>query len=285
MFCKKVNIPYEVFAFAQVESYNGGYVNGFNAGDIKLTPFRLNNLLSSRMSATEFTYAASALVNMSMLKYGRPDWLAMGGTPLNEAIVAAFELIPNFQKKYKLQVVNTVFLTDGDGHTVSEYYFHNDQGQQVSKQLSLHSWDDVVRRVVITDPVTKVQEHIKTLNGKTQTSALIKMLKHRANCNVLGFFIVSGRDFYRYGQEFYPPGIDFSAIKAEFRKNKYQVVTKAGFDEYYILRSEGLDTEDDEGFVVNKNATTRGLVSAFSKYAGNRVNNRVVLNRFIGMIA
>jgi hypothetical protein len=26
-------------------------------------------------------------------------------------------------------------------------------------------------------------------------------------------------------------------------------------------------------------------VSAFSKFAGNRLNNRVVLNRFIGMIA
>jgi hypothetical protein len=27
------------------------------------------------------------------------------------------------------------------------------------------------------------------------------------------------------------------------------------------------------------------LVSAFSKYAGNRLSNRVVLNRFIGMIS
>jgi len=27
------------------------------------------------------------------------------------------------------------------------------------------------------------------------------------------------------------------------------------------------------------------LVSAFSKYAGNRLNNRVVLNRFVGMIS
>ena len=66
---------------------------------------------------------------------------------------------------------------------------------------------------------------------------------------------------------------------------KYKIITNAGFDEYYLLRSEGLDTDDDVEFHVKENATTRGLVSAFSKYAGNRLSNRVVLNRFIGMIA
>ena len=63
------------------------------------------------------------------------------------------------------------------------------------------------------------------------------------------------------------------------------VITNAAFDEYYLLRSEGLDTEDQGDFEVKENATTRGLVSAFSKYAGNRLSNRVVLNRFIGLIS
>ena len=63
------------------------------------------------------------------------------------------------------------------------------------------------------------------------------------------------------------------------------MVTSSGYDEYYLLRSEGLDTEEDSEFEVKENATTRGLVSAFSKYTGNRLSSRVVLNRFIGMIA
>ena len=75
------------------------------------------------------------------------------------------------------------------------------------------------------------------------------------------------------------------ALKIKFRKEKSMVITNAGFDEYYLLRSEGLDVEDEAEFVVKENATTRGLVSAFSKYTKNRLSNRVVLNRFIGMIA
>ena len=46
-----------------------------------------------------------------------------------------------------------------------------------------------------------------------------------------------------------------------------------------------LNTEDDAELTVKENATTRGLVSAFTKYSSNRVSSRVVLNRFIGLIS
>ena len=62
-------------------------------------------------------------------------------------------------------------------------------------------------------------------------------------------------------------------------------MNSTGFDDYYVLRSTGLDIDEDAEFEVRENATTRGLVSAFSKYAGNRINNRVILNRFIGLIS
>ena len=113
------------------------------------------------------------------------------------------------------------------------------------------------------------------------------MLKVRTNCNIVGFYVLSGRNLGRELYHFYPNAgyQTIDKIKYEFRKNKSMVVTNAGFDEYYLLRSEGLDTDDDVTFEVKENTTTRGLVSAFSKFAGNRLNNRVVLNRFIGLIS
>ena len=78
---------------------------------------------------------------------------------------------------------------------------------------------------------------------------------------------------------------EIDRIKSEFVKNKYAISTNTGFDDYYILRGASLDTDDDAELEFNKNATTRGMVSAFSKYAGNRLNNRVILNKFISWIA
>ena len=287
MFCKKVNIPYEVYAFTS--EHSDKYSVDFKVGDLDLHGFKLMNLLSSKMSASEFTYACSALVHCSEPRAVRPHWMHLGGTPLYESVIAAMKIIPEFQKNYKLQIVNTVFLTDGEGNPVRSVYFTNDKGLRASgynnPDLDLGGAYGKEKVFVIRDPITKNEEKIYQPYGPELMSAYIKLLKARTQCNVIGFYVLSGREFGRVAHTFYPRVSDHMKLKAEFRKEKYKIVTNAGFDEYYLLRSEGLDTDDDTEFHVRENATTRGLVSAFSKYAGNRLSNRVVLNRFIGLIA
>lgn len=284
MFCKKVNIPYDVYAFASPESYGShNYEIEPKKGDIASAPFYLMNLLSSRMTAGEFTKAAKILTVMSNHTRYIPHFMGMGGTPLNEAVIAAMEIIPTFQKQYKLQIVNAVFLTDGEGHTIRSTYDIDEMGKitRVGKDYGRDNFGLIIR-----DPLTKQQEIIDNIyNCAKHTAAYVKLLKARTNCNVLGFYVISGREFGRKIYDFYPRTANYDTIKASFRKTKYAVVTTAGFDEYYVLRSEALDTDDDNTFEVKQNATTRGLVSAFAKYAGGRVANRVVLNRFIGMIS
>jgi hypothetical protein len=284
MFCKKVNIPYDVYAFASPESFNSlQYQIPPKKGDIASNPFYLMNLLSSKMSAGEFTKAAKILTFIANNQRYTPTFMAMGGTPLNEAVIAAMEIIPAFQKHYKLQIVNSVFLTDGEGHTLRQTYDMSDDGKylRIGKDYGLDNFGLIIR-----DPITKHQEIVDNIyNCANHTGAYVKLLKARTNCNVLGFYVISGREFGRKIYDFYPRTANYETIKASFRKTKFAVVTTAGFDEYYILRSEALNTEEDSTFEVKENATTRGLVSAFSKYAGGRVANRVVLNRFIGMIS
>jgi len=287
MFCKKVNIPYEVYAFTS--EHHDKYSVDIKVGDLDLHAFKLMNLLSSKMSASEFTYACSALVYCSGPRACRPYWFHLGGTPLYEAVISAMKIIPEFQKNYKLQIVNTVFLTDGEGNPVRNVHYIDNTGRPRTGynnvDLDYDSAYGKDRVLVIRDPVTKNEQKVYHPYGPELMAAYIKLLKARTQCNVIGFYVLSGREFGRVAHTFYPRASDHMKLKAEFRKEKYKIITNVGFDEYYLLRSEGLDTDDDVEFHVKENATTRGLVSAFSKYAGNRLSNRVVLNRFIGMIA
>ncbi len=292
MFCKKVNIPYEVYAFTS--EYNDDtkvdvFKSGFKIGDLALQNFNLLNLLSSKMSASEFTYACSALVHIVTPRAYRPNWLQQGGTPLTEAIISAMKIVPEFQKDYKLQIVNTVFLTDGEGHSIRSVYCNDSYGNPNTgynnSELDGSGFHRRDKVLVIRDPITKNQEIVEQSYSRNLTAAYIKLLKARTNCNVVGFYVLSGREFGRESHNFFPSSVDHQKLKAEFRKDKYKVVTSAGYDEYYLLRAEGLDTDEDVEFQVKENATTRGLVNAFSKYAGNRLSNRVVLNRFVGMIS
>jgi hypothetical protein len=255
------------------------------------------NVFSSKMSASEYSFACSAMLYMSELRNNRyrnscPDFMDLSGTPLNESIIAAMEIIPKFQKQYKLQIVNTVFLTDGDGHRLTDVYLESPYGGLTHGDAN--SYDESggyarrsTRVFTIRDPKTKNEETITEFTYKKVTAAYLKLLKARTGCNVIGFFILSGRDFNKNLRDFYDTAssLHIEKIKSEFRKNKNHVITNAGYDEYYLIKSNSLDTDEDVEFEVKENATTRSLATAFSKFAGNRISNRIVLNRFIGMIA
>jgi hypothetical protein len=297
MFCKKVNIPYEVFAFAN----NGSnlkfkqYSPDSKKGEMVFLGFRLLNMLSSRMSASEFKYAASELVGMASNYRYIPNWMSMDSTPMYQAILSAMDFIPKFQKNYRLEIVNTIFLTDGESDrcrgvgvpssTNKDIIVSSGYQTLITRQNGEYV-DSRNINVVVTDPVTKHQESFRAYDERSGlTESLVKLLKARTGCNVLGFYVLSGREFTRNGDRFFPLASDFNAIKTKFRKDNSVVVTNGGFDEYYLLRSDGLDTDDDEEFDTTGKTTTRSLVTAFTKYTGKRHNNRVILNRFIGMIA
>lgn len=277
MFCKKVNIPYEVYAFTS--GHRSTKRIPPKKGDMIFDDFLLMNLLSNRMSAIEYSYAASALMAFSTRNI-RPDWFSLSGTPLNEAVISAMEIVPKFRKNNKLQVVNTVFLTDGEGQKNLNVY--NSVGGSEYTRNSKASF-------IIRDPVTKHEVSVKEPAwSRDLTSAYVKLLKERTQSHVVGFYILSGREFGHNISKIEDREISLfeqNEMKAQFRKNKYKVVTTEGYDEYYLLYAEGLDTDDDVEFEVKENATTRGFVSAFSKFSNNRKANRVVLNRFIGLIA
>jgi hypothetical protein len=283
LFCKKMNIPYDVYAFIEDTDTENLVRQVPKENDMHFKSYGLMNLLSSRMSSAEFTYACSSLVCMAGLSKVRssfPYWMHMQGTPLNQAIVHAMTIVPEFQKKNKLQIVNTIFLTDGESNNSNRYY-------QKDPYYGLTDTHMKCERLVIRDPVTKHEQKIDNRSSYStqQTNALIRLLKARTGSNVVGFYVINGRDFNRKVHEWFPKQMNHEEMKDNFRKTKYAILENTGYDEYYILRSNGLDTDEDSTFEVKENSTFRGIASAFTKYNNGKHNSRVVLNRFIGLIA
>ena len=277
LFCKKVQIPFEVYAFS--DSCNGDKkdLQKPQIGDIKTSKFCLLNILSSRMNNPQFNTMANALLNRVWNWYSDYDnydtSLAynyqLGGTPLNEAILAAMKIVPEFQQKSKLQIVNTVFLTDGEGHRLSS----------VIKENGMYEYGE---KVIIRDPKTKAQVVNIISHGTEPSEAFLKLLKQTTGCNVVGFRIASKRELRGFLDEYTIPNLE--SLTKEFGKNKSVVVPSNGFDEYYFLSSSSLDV-DDSGLEVSSNTSTRSLVKAFRDYNKSHFGSRVILNRFIKMIS
>lgn len=295
MFCKKVNIPFDVYAFSTSKLLHQTNLEAQKpkVGDLAVHHFTLLNILSHKMSANEFTKMASYLLDYGTGRRGTcsnmepPEILQLGGTPLNEAVIAAFKVIPKFRTENRLEIVNTVFLTDGEGSSL--YGRIDDINGERYKWSSIDSnWK---MRSFFRDPITKASVEVTETSGygsrgAAQTTALLKLLKQRTDANVVGFYVAKVRDV-RHALVMYSPKSEERKIEsrvAEFRKNNFTYLNNVGYDEYYFIRSDKLDTDEDDEFEVSS-TTTRGLVSAFSKYTSNRVSNRIVLNRFINLIA
>ena len=272
LFCKKVSIPFEVYAFSDAYSrsvacFDQDLEINYKHGDLMLRHVTLMNILSSRMNSVELTFAGSALLS-KVYDTSYYEMMHLGSTPLNETITAAMDLIPKFQKKYKLQVVNTVFLTDGEGHGLNTVA--TPEGR---KRIS---------NIVLRDPVTSASMRYN-LTSIDNSKAFLFLLKQRTGCNIIGFRILSTRHAKEYLFSAYKGG-NIEPILNDFRKTKSTVIKSAGFDEYYLLREDKMSTDEDDGLEI-KSTTTRGLVSAFKNYTKGHIQNRVILNRFIGLIS
>lgn len=309
LFCKKINIPFDVYGFSthltlenalnlQEKGNNVGSLKDPQKGDMFIQNFSLLHLLSSKMKVREFTKMCSILLGVGE-KISRiakpndenltdmivPNILSLSGTPLNETIIAAFQIIPEFKEKNKVQIVNTVFLTDGEGSPI--YGTHDP-----SRNDYVEGFNTYRNRLIFRDAKAKSTIEVidsignPSSNGVDMTVALLKLLKQSTDSNIVGFYITPSNSaraaVANYITKEEKKSLD--TFMSEFRKQKYVIMENAGFDEYYFIRSNNLAIEDEDDFTVSSN-TTRALVTAFSKYTTNRILNRVVLNRFIQLIA
>ena len=141
-FCRKVNIPFEVYAFTY--EWNRRFLDP-DEHDYDPTAveekcvkeenkfvfhkrFSLLNMLSSRANTKNFDRQCLNLFRigyfMNMYGVTTPAGLDLSGTPLNETIIALHEIIPTFKQMTGVQKINTVILTDGESNNIELQCFH-----------------------------------------------------------------------------------------------------------------------------------------------------------------
>ena len=310
-FCNRVKIPFEVYAFT--DAWNGSRYYGneegvtkiqdFKSGDMIINDVKLLNYFSSKMNKNDQDEMMDYLWKMCQAWVGFRDWrndgypitppkkLTLGGTPLNHAIVTAMDILPKYKKETGVQRLNTVFLTDGYSHTVQKKYIVIDDKKT----------DDYVSSTfvqsVVTDPITNttiIQESNSGFRRRhvSQTTMLLKLLKKRVpDMNILGFFIAgSGRKGY-VKKDIIMDEMNCSWEEAgtylkEINKNKVLVNSKKeGYDEHYLMPGgEKLDIESGD-LDVEVGASKANLKRAFVKASKGKVTSRVLLNKFIQMVA
>ena len=282
-FCRKVQIPFEVYAFTNEYRrkdqwhYKHHYERKEGVFHIE-DEFNLMNLFTSKVNGKTLE---DQMINIwrivtsfkEVTGYLYPDRLILSGTPLNEALVALHQILPKFQKENKLEKVQCIVLTDGE-----------------SNPLPYHK---TVQRHWESEPYLgcrNIKPHCTFLRdrkvGKTYkigyryhdfTDVLLNNLKDRfPSTNFIGIRVLSPRDansFMRLYKE------DHSK---EWKKNRSFIIQGSGYDAYFALSSTTLaqDAEFDPGFMPTK----AEIKKAFVKSLKTKKLNKRVLGEFIELV-
>ena len=307
MFCKRVNIPFEVFLFTDRyysesrdtgETYSRWTHKEIRYGDLVINGFHLLNMFSSRMRAAELH---SAYINMTAIAgsyerkwnyYGGgyhsiPDKYDLGGTPLNNSLFAMNDFIPYFKTKNNVQIVNMVYLTDGESGGSNTYWTpgrtEKDDGRsrETSHFGRYYSSGGKRPKTFIRDLETKKEYLFDDGRGR-MTALLVEILRDKHDINIVNFFLIERLkrwDFTRWTN-------DPESSMKEFRKEKSVVYRDVeGWSSLYIMKG-GRDLQTEEKILEIGEDATRGQIrKAFSKFSKGRLENKKLLSQFVDMVA
>ena len=291
-FCRKVNIPFEVYAFTldahsymELQPHHPPVYDRVAGVIAPENSFRLMNFFTSK---TNNRVLEEQLKNIwcACWSYQKrsgvvPPHLDLSGSPIGESLMALHSLIPDFQAKNKLQKVNVIFLTDGEGYqnsvTVERKGSYSDSPSYVGNTK--------YPRTAIRDRKTgRVYSSLDYDNFPRYAKVLLQTVKDKfPTVNVINFRITPGRDFAMC-HRWYGTGVEnYEKVKGEFRKQGCVQFQDTGFDQFNVIAANSL--AQDEEFSVPDNATKAQIKSSFSKMLGKKKTNKKLLSNFITTIA
>lgn len=280
-FCKKVGIPFDVYAFgagfdhAIFPKVGNRDRIALNDSINEINPrVDLLHIMSSRSSVRDLQDAFRFCLTATRYNYNTNLPFGLGGsTPLDSTVVIARDIINDFRKATKVQIVNTVFLTDGDATDNLCAY----------GTLGNKYWNGpTILREGHREWATENAHH------SGGTGLLLRWLKDQTQANTIGIFI-TGRFGYA-SHHFDPSNTEETrrAAEKQFKSDGWTGIKGLGFDQYFVMSGISAQTEAAMRDFQSKNGavmTATQIKNAYIKAVEKRNGARGLIHRFVKIVA
>ena len=299
-FCKKVQIPFDIYAFTNDYWYQTSYdyatqtrtkpqhIQKAKAGQVQLcSHFRLLNLVSSNgrngkdLEAQLKNFWRLVVGESAYSGYSLPAGYGLSGTPLHEAAISLTAVIPDFQKRNKVQKTNVIILTDGESASIN---FYTDQ-KYGSRLGTRYVGADCILRDRKTGRVyPRFDNGGYYGNSDKITKVFLQNVRDRfPDVNLIGIRLVNGRglnDTYRADE----CKIPYDEVQKQWKKNKSaELVEHLGYQALYLMGTDSLSANSE--FDVDEDATSKEIGTAFKKALAKKGVNKKMLTSFATLIS
>ncbi len=307
-FCKKVQIPFQVFAFTNEWNHYREWDDDYSwTGRTDLPNHHEEKdhmvRIESQFSMVEFLTSdckksdlEKQMLNIwrlttpltqhfrwdNTIMYQCPRKLSLSGTPLNEALVSLNQLIPQFKKATGVQKVQCVTLTDGEAHPLTYSYRFEFKDHPERNYMGHRS---VMNGSVFIRDKSNGKTYYCNSHSHELTTALLNQLRGRfTDVNFIGIRVMDGRDANSFIRRYMDWDFDkVQHIQSAWKKDKSLKLTDVGYHAYFGLSSHALG--NDTEFAVKEDATKAQIKSAFKKSLNGKKMNKKVLSQFMEFIA
>jgi len=291
-FCRKVNIPFRVYAFQSgyVDRHSIGIGEDYNENSIHLSKdFRLLEFFSSQMNCKQLDMQMKYIWQQAWGQHSsinHPSY-HLGGTPLGEAVICMRDAVKKLKRLEKVQKVNVITLTDGEAnplcYTTTPFPEGHYCAGKVNTEYFCHNRNKIF---ILRDPITGYSRRFDT-NPYNTTSEIVSFHKEITDYNWIGIRLCSKGELSRFLCNYLDHQEVDSALK-HWTKEKFTSVTnKTGFTKQFFMPNQyiGGGTEDLDVKTKGEIATKAELQRAFKKHMGSKMTNKTILNAFIEQIA
>ena len=292
-FCKKVNIPFEVYAFTNEHPPVGDTFHRLayeKKEGLALVPecFSMMNLFTSKTRNKELEVQMKSIFRLACLfghqvytQYHMPIGMNLSGTPLNEALISLHQILPQFKNENNVEKVQCVILTDGESAPL-----------QYSKEFE-RDWENqpfmgskyISDRCILRNRKTGHTYSCEGLgNWADTTDLLLQDLRQTfLTINFIGIRVLANRDAGQFVRQYAGyEGDAYEKIMGRWKKEKSFTIKNSGYHSYFGLSATALANEDE--FEVQQDATKAQIKRAFVKSLRTKKMNKKILGEFIELV-
>jgi len=289
-FCKKLSIPFEVYAFTT--SWGLGHQQ-YKPKENQIgtyCTFHLMNLITSKVNTATLDLhmkhiyrIASCFCSKSYMNgFTIPSSLSLSGTPLNETLLCLYNIIPQFQKTTKVHKVQCVILTDGECSNLPMHQLN------VTNRLSLHNiggncyLKDVKLKTTYKFP--DVSPHSYYSSDHEFTNVILRNLRDNfPTVNFIGIRLLEPYSSTNFIAKYSETNKDRQEHLDQWKRTKSCSIKTKGYHTYFGLNSNSLS--DNSQLQVNAGASSSEIKNAFKKIFVAKKTNKKILSDFIDLIA
>jgi len=297
-FCKKVNIPFRVYGFTNCyflqEDESRRYYYNHREGSLIKEPkrnevwiddsYRLLEFLSSDGTIKQFERQVKNFWRISCgMARDVEQWIDipqryhLSGTPLDTSLIVLHEIIPQFKKKYGLQKVQTIILTDGESEPLA-YGCETENPRTFERKLFKRH----IRKTCVFVRDRKLGTTYELKEWKDGTATLLQYLQDSfVDVNFIGIRLTTNGDFTKMIRWFMP-GYQPN-IQEKWRKNKSVSLNISNYTKFFAISTKEMNT--DVEFDPPEEATKAQIRSAFKKSLNKSKFNRKILSEFVELVA